>query len=156
VDTVAAGASWENDGVEPRISLITLGVADLARSCRFYRDGLGLPTTRSPEDGIVFFQTSGAVLALFPYGELAADIGPGWNVPRSKFAGIALAHNVRERHHVDQLLAQAAAAGAQVVTPAGQTAWGGYHGYFTDPDGYLWEVASGAFEFNDDGSLRVT
>jgi uncharacterized protein len=142
--------------VEPRISLITLGVADLARSYRFYRDGLGLPTTRSPEDGIVFFQTSGATLALFPYEELAADVGPGWNVPRPRFTGITLAHNVRERHEVDDLLAQAAAAGAQVVKPAGETAWGGYAGYFTDPDGYVWEVAWGAFEFNDDGSLRVT
>ncbi len=142
--------------MEPRISLITLGVADLVRSYRFYRDGLGLPTTRKPEDGIVFFQTSGATLALFPYQELAGDIGPGWNVPRSKFTGITLAHNVRERHEVDDLLAQAAAAGAEVVKPASETGWGGYDGYFTDPDGYVWEVAWGAFEFNDDGSLRVT
>jgi uncharacterized protein len=142
--------------MEPRISLITLGVADLARSYRFYRDGLGLPTTRKPEDGIVFFQTSGATLALFPYHELAADIGPGWDVPRSKFTGITLAHNVRERHQVDDLLAAAAAAGGEVVKPAGEAEWGGYEGYFTDPDGYLWEVAWGAFDFNDDGSLRVT
>jgi uncharacterized protein len=142
--------------MEPRISLITLGVADLARSYRFYRDGLGLPTTRKPADGIVFFQTSGATLALFPYAELAADIGPGWNVPRSKFTGTTLAHNVRERHEVDDLLAQAAAAGAEVVKPAGEAEWGGYEGYFTDPDGYLWEVAWGAFGFNEDGSLRVT
>jgi len=142
--------------MEPRISLITLGVADLGRSYRFYREGLGLPAARKPEDGIVFFQTSGAALALFPYHELAADIGPGWNVPRSKFPGITLAHNVRERHDVDDLLAAAAAAGAEVVTPARETEWGGYGGYFTDPDGYVWEVAWGAFEFNDDGSLRVT
>jgi uncharacterized protein len=67
-----------------------------------------------------------------------------------------LAHNVRERPQVDQVLAQAAAAGAAVVTPGRKTSWGGYHGYFTDPDGYLWEVAWGAFEFNDYGSLRVT
>lgn len=142
--------------MEPRISLITLGVADLARSYRFYREGLGLPAARKPEDGIVFFQTSGTVLALFPYRELAADIGPGWDVPRSKFPGITLAHNVRERREVDDLLAAAAAAGGEVVTPGRETAWGGYGGYFTDPDGYVWEVAWGAFEFNDDGSLRVT
>ena len=74
--------------MEPRISVVTLGVADLARSYRFYRDGLGLPTIRRPGDGIVFFQTSGAVLALFPYDELAADIGPGWRVTRSRFTGI--------------------------------------------------------------------
>ncbi|MGH9029528.1 MAG: VOC family protein [Acidimicrobiales bacterium] len=142
--------------MEPRISLITLGVADLARSYRFYKDGLGLPTTRRPEEGIVFFQTSGATLALFPYGELANDVGPGWDVPRSRFPGVTLAHNVRERHEVDDLLALAAAAGAEVVKPAGGAEWGGYQGYFTDPDGYLWEVAWGAFEFNDDGSLRVS
>jgi len=124
--------------MEPRISLITLGVADLARSYRFYREGLGLPTTRKPEDGIVFFLTSGTVLALFPYEELAADMGPGWNVPRSRFPGITLAHNVRERHEVDDLVAAAAAAGAEVVKPAQETAWGGYGGYFTDPDGYVW------------------
>jgi catechol 2,3-dioxygenase-like lactoylglutathione lyase family enzyme len=142
--------------MEPRISLITLGVADLARSYRFYRDGLGLPTTRRPEDGIVFFQTQGATLALYPYVELAEDVGSGWDGPRSKFAGITLAHNVRERHEVDILLTVAAAAGAEVVKPAADTTWGGYSGYFTDPDGYLWEVAWGAFAFNEDGSLHVT
>ena len=142
--------------MEPRISLITLGVADLDRAYRFYKDGLGLPTTRKPEEGIVFFQTSGATLAIFPYDELTEDIGPGWDAPRSKFGGITLAHNVRERHQVDETLAQAEAAGARIVKPAGDTSWGGYSGYFIDPDGYVWEIAWGAFEFNDDGSLRVT
>ncbi len=142
--------------MEPRISLVTLGVADLARSYRFYAEGLGLPTTRVPEEGIVFFQMQGATLALFPYAELADDVGPGWNVPRSRFTGITLAHNVRERHQVDELLAQATAAGAEIAKAASTTEWGGYSGYFTDPDGYLWEVAWGAFDFNEDGSLRVT
>lgn len=77
---VACGA-WQNRGMEPRISLITLGVADLERSLRFYRDGLGLPTTRRAEDGIAFFQTTGATLALFPYAELARDVGEGWKTP---------------------------------------------------------------------------
>lgn len=142
--------------MEPRISLVTLGVSDLERSFRFYRDGLGLPTTRKPEDGIVFFQTSGAVLALFPYSDLAGDLGPGWDVPRSRFPGFTLAHNVRERREVDQLLVQAVAAGAQLVKAARDTEWGGYSGYFADPDGYLWEVAWGAFDFNEDGSLNVS
>lgn len=136
--------------------MITLGVADLERSYRFYRDGLGLPTTRRPAHGIVFFQTSGAVLALFPFEDLAEDVGAAWNVPRSKFTGITLAHNVRERSEVDEVLALAAAAGAQIVKPAGETSWGGYSGYFGDPDSYLWEVAWGAFDFNKDGSLKVT
>jgi uncharacterized glyoxalase superfamily protein PhnB len=87
--------------------------------------------------------------------ELAHDIGPGWNVPRSKNARITIAHNVRGRDEVDQVLMAVEAAGAQIVKPAPDTSWGGYSGYFTDPDGYVWEVAWGAFEFNEDGSLRV-
>jgi uncharacterized protein len=141
--------------VEPRVSLITLGVADLERSYRFYKDGLGLPTTGAPADGVVFFQTSGTTLALYPYEDLARDVGPGWQEPRSRFTGISLAHNVRERHEVDAVLELAAAAGATIVKPAADTFWGGYGGYFADPDDYLWEVAWGAFEFNEDGSLRV-
>jgi hypothetical protein len=142
--------------MEPRISIITLGVADLARSCRFYKEGLGFPTTGRPEDGIVFFQAQGAVLALYPYTELAADVGPAWAAPRSKSTGITLAHNVRQRYEVDEVLAVAVAAGAELVKTAAGTSWGGYSGYFADPDGYVWEVAWGAFEFNADGSLRVT
>jgi catechol 2,3-dioxygenase-like lactoylglutathione lyase family enzyme len=136
--------------------MITLGVADLARSYRFYKDGLGLPTTRTPDEGIVFFRTRGVAVALYPYAKLAEDVGPGWDVPRSKFTGITLAHNVRERHQVDEVLALAAAAGARVVKPAAEVFWGGYSGYFADPDDHLWEVAWGAFAFDDDGSLRIT
>ena len=142
--------------MEPRISVITLGVADLDRSYRFYAEGLGLPTTRKASEGIVFFQTRGATLALYPYDSLADDVGPGWNEPRSRFPGITLAHNVRERHEVDEVLAAAEAAGATIVKTADDTDWGGYSGYFTDPDGYLWEIAWGAFELNDDGSLAVS
>ncbi|MBF8252303.1 MAG: glyoxalase [Actinobacteria bacterium] len=142
--------------MEPRISIITLGVANLERSFHFYRDGLKLPTSRSPEDGIVFFQTNGVALALYPYQDLADDIGPDWSEPRSKFSGITLAHNVRERGEVDEVLASAKAAGAHIVKPAADTFWGGYSGYFADPDGYVWEVAWGAFEFNNDGSLQIT
>jgi catechol 2,3-dioxygenase-like lactoylglutathione lyase family enzyme len=141
--------------MEPRISLITLGVDDLAKSYEFYKNGLGLPTTRTPDQGIVFFQTSGVTLALFPYENLAHDIGDTWNTPRAKFSGVTIAHNVRERHQVDELLTQAQEAGATIVKPAADTSWGGYSGYFTDPDGYAWEIAWGAFEFNDDGSLKV-
>ncbi|WP_411699153.1 VOC family protein [Conyzicola sp.] len=142
--------------MEPRISIITLGVADLARSHRFYANGLALPTTRSPSEGIVFFQTQGTTLALFPYAELAADVGPGYAEPRGKFAGITIAHNVRTRSEVDAVLAAAAAAGGQIVKQADATDWGGYSGYFADPDGYLWEVAWGAFPINDDGSLTIS
>lgn len=142
--------------MEPRISLVTLGVKDLEASYRFYKDGLGFPTTRDPNDGIVFFQMSGVALALFPYSELANDVAPAYDRPRSVFSGITLAHNVRERHEVDEVLALAERAGGEIVTPADDTSWGGYSGYFADPDGYLWEVAWGAFEFNEDGSLAIT
>lgn len=141
--------------MEPRISLITLGVKDLEQSYQFYKEELGLPTTRTPSDGIVFFQTSGVTLAIYPVEELASDVGPDWNTPRAKFSGITFAHNVRHRQEVDTVLASAAEAGATIVKPAADTFWGGYSGYFTDPDGYLWEVAWGAFEIDERGSLIV-
>jgi catechol 2,3-dioxygenase-like lactoylglutathione lyase family enzyme len=142
--------------MEPRMSIICLGVTDLDRSLRFYREGLGLPTTRKAEDGIVFFQLHGTILELYPYSELAGDVGPGWDVPRSKFTGITIAHNVRTKAEVDDVLAAAKAAGGTIEKPAEDTFWGGYSGYFSDPDGFLWEVAWGAFDFNEDGSLIVT
>ncbi|HTS16585.1 MAG TPA: VOC family protein [Verrucomicrobiae bacterium] len=141
--------------MNPRISIITLGVKNLERSLHFYRDGLGLPTTRTAESGIVFFQTTGACLALYPYDKLARDVSDEFLVERSKFPGITLAHNVRTRGEVDQILAQAEQAGAVIEKPAQATDWGGYHAYFSDPDGYLWEIAWGAFNLRDDGSLIV-
>jgi hypothetical protein len=142
--------------MEPRISIITLGVTDLQRSLRFYRDGLGLPTTRNVEQGVIFFQTSGVCLALYPYRELAKDVSAEFVVGKSKFTGITIAHNVRRKEDVDAVLKQAEQAGAKIEKAAGETEWGGYSGYFSDPDGYLWEVAWGAFEMRDDGSLIVT
>jgi catechol 2,3-dioxygenase-like lactoylglutathione lyase family enzyme len=142
--------------MEPRISLITLGVSDLDRSLRFYRDGLGLPTTWSPEKGVIFFQTRGTTLALYPYTDLARDVSPGARPdPIPKFTGVALAHNVREKREVDEILARAAAAGGKIEKPGQDAFWGGYSGYFSDPDGYLWEVAWGAFPFREDGSLEI-
>ena len=142
--------------MHPRISLITLGVQDLQRSLAFYRDGLGLPTTWSTEKGVVFFQTLGTCLALYPIDKLAEDIGGAFVGQRpAKFSGITLAHNVREKEEVDQVLAQAEQAGGKIEKPAHDTFWGGYAGYFTDPDGHLWEVAWGAFPFNEDGSLQI-
>src|SRR5262249_30682497 len=123
--------------MEPRISLITLGVLDLERSLRFYRDGLGFPTTWTPDKGVIFFQTSSTCLALYPYGKLAEDVSEEFLIPKAKFAGITLAHNVRKQEEVDQLLARAARAGAKIEKPGQDTFWGGYSGYFSDPDGYL-------------------
>jgi catechol 2,3-dioxygenase-like lactoylglutathione lyase family enzyme len=141
--------------MQPRISLITLGVRDLGRSLQFYRDGLGLPTTWDTDKGVIFFQTSGTCLALYPLEKLAEDVGPEFDVPPTKFAGITLAHNVHEKPDVDRLLAEAEAAGAKIEKTAADTFWGGYSGYFSDPDGYLWEIAWGAFEFRDDDSLII-
>ena len=141
--------------MEPRISIITLGVQDLERSLRFYRDGLGLPTTWVAEKGVIFFQTNGVCLALYPYEELAKDISGAHVGPRPKFGGITLAHNVRRKEEVDEVLKLAAGAGAKIEKPAQDTFWGGYSGYFSDPDGYLWEVAWGAFDFRPDGSLAI-
>ena len=142
--------------MEARISLITLGVDDLERSLRFYRDGLGLPTTWSPDKGVVFFRTGGTCLALYPYAALAHDVSPAFEgIARPKFCGIALAHNVREKHEVDTVLGSAARAGGKIEKPGQDAFWGGYSGYFSDPDGYLWEVAWGAFPFRADGSLDI-
>lgn len=142
--------------MEPRVSLITLGVSDLQRSLRFYRDGLGLPTTWVGGTGVVFFKTQGVRLALYPLEDLAKDIGGEFiGHPIPKFSGITLAHNVRERAEVDAVLERAAAAGARIEKPAQDTFWGGYAGYFSDPDGHVWEVAWGAFWFLGDGSLDI-
>jgi catechol 2,3-dioxygenase-like lactoylglutathione lyase family enzyme len=142
--------------MENRISIITLGVKDLERSLRFYRDGLGFKTTRKSEEGIIFFQTNGVCLALYPYDKLAEDVSKEFLMPKSKFSGITLAHNVRSREEVITIMKQAENAGAKIEKPAQDTFWGGFSGYFSDPDGYLWEIAWGAFEINNDGSLIIT
>jgi catechol 2,3-dioxygenase-like lactoylglutathione lyase family enzyme len=131
--------------MEPRLTLVTLGVDDLERAVRFYRDGLGWPTAgivgQEFEHGAVaFFDLHGGLrLALWPRGSLAHDCGltPGPGDPVSH----CLAHNVRSRADVDVVMARAGAAGARIVKPAGDTFWGGYAGYFQDPEGHLWEVA---------------
>jgi catechol 2,3-dioxygenase-like lactoylglutathione lyase family enzyme len=124
--------------MEPRISLITLGVADLERATRFYEQGLGLPRLKTPPS-ITFFELGKTWLALWSRESLAADAG----LPSkgSGFQGFSLAHNVRSSAEVDALLDHVAKFGAKVVKPAHRTDWGGYSGYFTDPDGFLWEVA---------------
>ncbi|HVF09545.1 MAG TPA: VOC family protein [Abditibacteriaceae bacterium] len=124
--------------MEPRVSLITLGVSDLSRSTVFYRDGLGLPT-HGDFPGVTFFDLKGAWLSLYPRHELAADAGVA--VEGRGFNGFALAHNVRSKDEVDAVLKQAENAGAEIIKAARDTDWGGYSGYFADPDGYLWEVA---------------
>lgn len=130
--------------MKPRITVITLGVDDLDRSVRFYRDGLGLATEgiigKEFENGAVAFfdLQAGLKLAVWPRKSLAKDSGlpPG---PASATA-FSLGHNVASCDEVDAVMAQAAAAGAVIVRPAQETFWGGYAGYFQDPDGHVWEV----------------
>ncbi len=140
--------------MEPRISLITLGVADLARSVRFYQHGLGWSRSSAGGEQIAFFQTGGAVLALYPRQLLATDANlPGAG---SGFGGITLAHNVAGKEQVDAVLAEAVAAGATLLKPAHAADWGGYSGYFADPDGYPWEVAwNPYFPLAADGSVGL-
>lgn len=124
--------------MDQRISLITLGVADLARSRRFYIDGLGWTPSGYGNEEVVFFQIGGMVLALFGRDDLVADAGIGLG---TGFGGIALAYNARDRAEVDRVLEEAAAAGGTLLKAAGPTFWGGYAGYFADPDGHVFEVA---------------
>jgi catechol 2,3-dioxygenase-like lactoylglutathione lyase family enzyme len=142
--------------MEPRISIITLGVADLERSWHFYHEGLGFPTTRKPDEGIIFFQTNGVCLGLYPLDKLAEDVSPTQSAERGAFPGITLAHNTRKKEDVDRILKLAEKSGGKIEKPAQDVFWGGYSGYFSDPDGYLWEVAySDGWEFHPDGSLVI-
>lgn len=142
--------------MEPRIHIITLGVQDLERAYDFYHHGLGFPTTRKPETGIIFFQTGGVCLALYPADELAKDVAEDFPVDRSRFPGITLAHNTRSKEQVDEILQRAVEAGGKLEKPAQDTFWGGYSGYFSDPEGYLWEVAyADSWAFHPDGSLVI-
>lgn len=139
--------------MEQRVSLITLGVADLARSRAFY-ERLGWRRSMAQAEGVVFFQTGGMGLALFPRSELAEDAQLA--LTGSGFSGIALAYKTRTREEVDAVLAEAQAAGARLLKPAADASWGGYSGYFADPDGFPWEVARNpSLRMNADGSIRI-
>ena len=127
--------------MEPRITLITLGVTDLPRAVRFYRDGLGWPAIYQDGGPIAFINTTGTRLSLYPLKELAADISPEVQPTRMGFGGITLAHNVRTKAEVAAVLALAEQAGGRIIKPAQDVFWGGHNGYFSDPDGYYWEVA---------------
>lgn len=140
--------------MESRISLITLGVSDLSRSKNFY-EALGFKTTWSEDKGVIFFKTAGTALSLFPLEELVKDIGDNREAKFPSFSGITLAHNTREKHQVDEVMAQAEKSGGKIIKSAKDAFWGGYSGYFADPDGHLWEVAWGAFPFKVDGSLDI-
>jgi len=130
--------------MKPKVSLITLGVTDFQKSLNFYQHGLGLPTEGCKEgQDHVFFMLEGTWLALFPKDKLAEDahVLPAG----SGFSGITLAHNVKTKEEVDVVIKMAVDAGATMVKKPADAFWGGYSGYFADPDGYLWEVAFNPF-----------
>jgi predicted lactoylglutathione lyase len=139
--------------MEQRVSIITLGVADLHRSQEFY-ERLGWRRSMTQAEGVVFFQAGGMALALYPRLELAKDAniaGEGQG-----FSGMSLAYNACNREEVDAVLAEAEAAGARILKPAQEAFWGGYSGYFADPDGFLWEIAwNPGFPMAKDGSIRI-
>ena len=133
--------------MKPRISLITLGVGDLPRSRAFY-ERLGFAARQESTADITFMgMANGLVLALFPREKLAEDAHADANVNStgSGFPGFTLAHNVASPEEVDAVLAEAVAAGATLQKPGQKVFWGGYSGYFADPDGFLWEVAHNPF-----------
>lgn len=138
--------------MEQRLSLVTLGVADLARARAFY-EALGWVTGAEPADDVVFFQTGGMIVGLWDRGRLAQDSGVedsgGWG-------GVTLALNVRSPAEVDAVIDEARAAGAQIAREGAETFWGGYSGLFVDLDGHPWEVAHNPYwTIADDGSTRL-
>lgn len=124
--------------IQPRISMITLGVRDLAASVKFYEQGLGFPRMDSPPE-VAFFTLNGTWLGLYGRDALAEDAGI--SPDGDGFRSAALAHNVTREADVDAVVNQAVAAGASLIKQPQKTSWGGYAGYFADPDGHLWEVA---------------
>jgi uncharacterized protein len=142
--------------MEPRVSLLTLGVSDLERAVAFYRDGLGWPKSEVGGDEVAFFETGGVVIALFPRTSFADDADVDLdNVEHGGFARVSLAHNVTEEGQVDVVLAEAAQAGATIVKEA-QEIFFGRHGFFADPEGFLWEVAwNPSFPIAADGSIEL-
>ena len=138
--------------MEQRISLVTLGVADLSQARKFYEQ-LGWRGQEVEET--VFFQAGCMALVLWGVDKLAEDVGIGAHL-NGGFSGMSLSHNVRSRSEVDSVIATAEAAGGVVTHPPGETFYGGYAGYFTDPDGHAWEIAFNPdFPLADDGSITI-
>lgn len=140
--------------MEQRLSLITLGVEDIKKSREFYEHGLGWKVSSASNEHICFIQLGGIALGLYLRSALAEDAC----LPdkKSEFSGITLAYNAKTRADVDAVLAKAQSVGAKILKPAQDVFWGGYSGYFADPDGYPWEVAwNPYFEIDKDGNLKL-
>lgn len=140
-----------------RINLITLGVKNISRSLTFYRDGLGFETSVTEENpGIVFFKNGGTKLALYALNELAKDIDEKNPPVRQGFSGITLAYNAKSSEEVDRIFEIVEQAGGKIVKAPCRVFWGGYSGYFSDPDGYYWEVAyAESWKFDDNDMLII-
>ena len=138
-----------------KISIITLGVHDLERSLKFYRDGLGWQLSSNSGGDIAFFPMGGVVLALYPWAKLAEDALVASQ--GSGFPGFTLAYNTKSKAEVEQVLDTVRSLGMKITREAQDVFWGGYHGYFEDPDGYLWEVAWAPFiEFDEQDNLKLS
>jgi catechol 2,3-dioxygenase-like lactoylglutathione lyase family enzyme len=136
-----------------RLSMITIGVRDIARARRFYEQGLGWHRDAGQDD-IAMYQAGGMVVALYEWPKLAEDAGV--SAEGSGFRGVTLAYNCRSKEEVRAVLEEAREAGAQMLVEARDTFWGGYDGYFADPDGHLWEVAWNPYwTLDDDGNVRM-
>jgi uncharacterized protein len=142
--------------MDQRLSIVTLGVADLARARKFYCKGLGWKESSASQPAVSFIDAGGVVLGLFGRHALAEDacLADAPPSPPGAFEGITLAHNVRSKQAVDKVLAEAVKAGAALLKPGQDVFWGGYSGYFADPDGHAWEVAWNPF-FPMDKAGRV-
>ena len=138
--------------MDQRLSLITLGVSDLARSRTFY-EALGWKTNAAPDDDVVFFQAGGMVIALWGRDQLAEDSGVE---DRGGWGGMTLAYNTRSPEEVDAVIEEARAAGGAITREPGETFWDGYSGMFCDPDGHPWEVAHNPrWTIEDDGAVTI-
>lgn len=138
----------------PRLTMLTLGVADLKKATQFYKAVLDT-TPNTSYDGVTFIELPGTWISLYPLENLAIDISPEVSINRSGFSGFTLACNARSKDDVIAIIERARSAGARVVKDPQETFWGGFSGYFTDADGYYWEVAWGPmFEFTDNGELK--
>ena len=129
--------------MEQRLTLITLGVADLRRSLDFYEKGLGWVRSEKSSGDMIAFEMPGIMLALYPIEELAEDVTVPYEP--SRFSGMTIAHNVRSEKEVDELMAKVMAVGGSLLKQLQKVFWGGYSGYFADPDGYVFEVAYNPF-----------
>jgi catechol 2,3-dioxygenase-like lactoylglutathione lyase family enzyme len=140
--------------MKPRINFVTLGVADMARARAFY-ERLGLAASKASNPEVTFFDVNGTVLALFGHGSLAEDAGMA-PAPTPAFRGMALAWNAASEAEADGILAHAEKAGGRIVKKARKVFWGGYSGYFADPDGHLWEVAYNPFfPLDENGRIKL-